>query len=63
MNARRNANNVITAIRHQNSTAEMALQQCDIIMTAARAVDKGVVDVEHNQSWEMRKIHTIPLIR
>jgi len=39
-------------------------QQChDIIFTAARTVDKGVVEVKENESWEMLKIHAVPLIR
>jgi hypothetical protein len=32
-------------------------------MTAARTVDKEVVDVEENESWERLKIHTVRLIR
>jgi len=38
MNAKRNAKGVITAISHRNVTAEMALQYCDIIITAATTV-------------------------
>jgi len=45
MNARRNAKGAITGITHQNATAEMALQYRDIIITAARTVDTGVVDI------------------
>jgi len=63
MSAKRNAKGAITPITHPNATAEMALQYRDIIITAARTVDKGVVDVEENESWEMLKIHIIPLIR
>jgi hypothetical protein len=63
MNAKRNAKGAITAITHPNATAEIALQYCDIITTAARTVDKGVVDVEENESWERLKIHAVPLIR
>jgi len=62
MNAERNAKGAITAITHPNATAEMALQYRDIIITAARTVDKGVVDVEENESWERLKIHAVPLI-
>jgi len=62
MNAKRNAKGVITAITHPNATAEIALQYCDIIITAARTVDKGVLDVEGNESWERPKINTVPLI-
>jgi len=45
MNAKWNAKGTITAITHPNATAEMALQYRDVITTAARTVDKGVVDV------------------
>jgi len=63
MNARRNAKGAITGITHQNATAEMALQYCDIIITAARTVGKGVVDVEDNDSWERATIYAVPLVR
>jgi len=63
MNAKRNAKGAITEITHPNGTAEMALHYRDIIITAARMVDKGVVDVEENESWERLKIHAVPLIR
>jgi len=63
MNAMRNAKGAITAITHPNTTAEMALQYRDIIITGARTVDKGVVDVEENESWERLKIHTVSLVR
>jgi len=63
MNARRNAKGAITAITHQNATAEMTMQYRDIIITAARTVDRGVVDVEENETWERLKIHALPLVR
>jgi len=63
LNAKRNAKGAITEITHPNATAEMALLSCDIIITAARTVDKGVVDVEENESWDRLKIHTVPLVR
>jgi len=50
MNAKRNAQGAITAITHPNATGEMAQQYCDIIITAARTVDKGVVDVSDDES-------------
>jgi hypothetical protein len=40
----------------------MALQYLVIIITAARTVDKGVVDVQENESWERLKIHAVPLV-
>jgi predicted phage tail protein len=63
MNARRNAKGAIMAITHQNATTEMAMRYCDIIITAARTVDMGVVDVEENETWERQKIHSVPLVR
>ena len=63
MNARRNAKGTITAITHQNATAEMALLYEDIIIKAPRSVDKGIIDVEGNESWERLKIHNVPLVR
>jgi outer membrane biosynthesis protein TonB len=63
MNAKRNARGAITAITHPNATAWMAVHYRDIIITAARTVDKGVVDVEEKESWQRLKIHTVPLIR
>jgi len=62
MNARRNANGVITSIAHPNATAEMALQIRDITIMAARTVDKGVVDIQENESWSRLKIHAVPLV-
>ena len=63
MNARRNAKGAITAITHENATAEMALRYHDIIISAVRTVDKGVVDVEGHETWERLKIHAVPLVR
>ena len=63
MNAKWNAKGAITAITHPNATTEMALQYRDIIITAARTVDKGVLDVEENESWESLNINSVPRIR
>ena len=63
MNARKNVTGAITAIRHQNATAEMVMQYHDNMITAGRTVDKGVVDVEETESWERLKIHAVPLVR
>jgi hypothetical protein len=41
----------------------MALLYRNIIISTARAVDKVVIDVEGNESWERLKIHAVPLIR
>jgi hypothetical protein len=62
MNIRRNAKGAFTAITHQNATAVMALQYRDMIIMAARTVDKGVIDLEENESWERLKIHAVPLV-
>jgi len=63
MNAKRNANGAINAIMHPNATAEMARQNRDVIITAARTADTGVVDVEENESLERLLIDPVPLIR
>jgi len=63
MNARRNARGTITAIPHQNATAEMAILYRDISIKADRSVDKGIIDVEGNESWERLKIHTDQQVR
>jgi len=63
MNAKRNAKGRFTAITHPNVTAEMALQYREIIITAARTVDNGAVDVEENESWVRLNIHPVPLVR
>jgi len=52
MNAGRNAMGAITAITHQNAIAEMARQYRYIIITGVRTVDKGLIDLEENQSRE-----------
>jgi len=53
----------ITESMHQNATAQMAMWYCDIIITAARPGDRGVVDVKDNETWERLKIHTVPLVQ
>ena len=63
MNARRNVKGAITAITNQNATAEMAMRYRNIIITATRTVDKGVLDVEENETWGRLKIHAVPLVR
>jgi hypothetical protein len=63
MNAKWNARDAITAITHPNVTAEMAMRYRDIIITAARTVVRGVVDVEDKETWEKLKIHAVPLVR
>jgi hypothetical protein len=62
INAKRPAECAITASTHLNATAVMALQYRDIIIKAARTFNKGVMDVEENESREWWKIHAVPLI-
>jgi len=53
----------ITAITHENATAEMAMRYRNVIITAARTADRGVVDVEENGTWTRLKVHAAPLVR
>jgi hypothetical protein len=46
MNPRRNVKGAITALGHQNVTAELAMWYCDIIITVATTVHKGGLHVE-----------------
>jgi hypothetical protein len=62
MNVKRNGKRVITAITHPNPTVEMAMPYHDIIIMAARTVDRGVMDVKENETWERLKIHAVPLV-
>jgi len=48
MNANRNAKGLITELTHLNVRAELALENSDIIITAAGTVAKGVMDLEEN---------------
>jgi len=52
MNTKRYAKSAITAITLPNATAAMAIRYHDIIITAATNVDRGVVNVKENESWE-----------
>jgi hypothetical protein len=63
MNAKRNAQGAITTITEPNATAEMGMRYRDIIITAARTVDREVVHVEENETWERLQIHAVPLVR
>jgi len=63
MNVTVNAKGTLTTITHHNAAAVMALLYRDIIIEAARSVDKGIIDVEGNKSWEELKIHTVPLVK
>ena len=50
-NPKRYAKRDITAITPQNTLEAMALAYHDDLIKAARIVDKGVIDVEQNESW------------
>jgi len=63
MNAKRNAKGAIIAITLPNATAEVAMRYRYIIITGARTVDSGVVEVEENKTWERLKIHAVPLVQ
>jgi len=41
----------------------IALADCNIIINTACMVEMGVIDIEENESWEMLKVHAVPLIR
>jgi hypothetical protein len=62
MNRKTNARGTISAITRQKATAAMALIYRNVIITAARTVHKGVINVEENESWESLKIHAVPLV-
>jgi len=63
MNAKTNVNGAITAITHQNTPAAMALTYRKDIINAAHTVNKGVINVEENESWERLKVHAVELVR
>jgi len=63
INTKWNANGPFNAITHPNATEAMAEWYRDIIIIDARTVNKGVVDIEDNESCERLKIHTVPLIQ
>jgi gentisate 1,2-dioxygenase len=63
MNPWRNAMGAITAIIHQNPTAEMPVRLGNIFFTAARTVHRAVVDIKGKETCEWLKIHTVPLVR
>lgn len=50
-------------ITNQNASVEMAEHYLDIIIAAARTVDKQVIDLEENMTWESLTILEAPLVR
>jgi hypothetical protein len=63
MNLRRNTKGKIASITHQNAKAEIAFLYRDNIIKASRSVDKGIIDLEGNESLERLTIDTVPLVR
>jgi hypothetical protein len=63
MNAKRNPQGAITAITHKNATAAMVLTYSIIIINVAHTVNKGVINVDENESWEWLKVHAVALVR
>jgi hypothetical protein len=63
MNERRDAKGTIRTIAQQNAKVEMAMLYCDVIITATRTDDRGVVDVEENETGEWLKILAVPLVQ
>jgi hypothetical protein len=60
---RRNERGTITGTTAEFCTADMLLQYRDNVIIAARTVDKGIVGIEANESWQKVKIHGVPLDR
>ena len=63
MHMKRNPNGAITLDTHQNAMVAMALAYRKVIINAAHTVDKGVINVEQNKSWERLTVHAVPLVR
>jgi hypothetical protein len=63
MNAKRISKRAITAITNQNLMAAMALTYDEVNMIAAHMVDKGVMDVDENESWERQEVNAVHLVR
>jgi hypothetical protein len=63
MNTRMNPSSANTAFAEGHVTVAMALMNRDVIITEAGAVNKGVIDVRENKSWESLTIHAVPLVR
>jgi hypothetical protein len=49
----------ITALARENGSEEMPIVFREIIVTAARKVDLGIIDIEKNETWERVKMHGI----
>jgi hypothetical protein len=62
MKAKCNANGANPAVTHMNKTTEIAVQDRDTIITAARTVDKGLVDVKENKSCKRLTIDAVSLM-
>jgi hypothetical protein len=49
----------IKALARENTSADMLIAFREIIVTAARKVDQGIIDIEKNETWERVKMHGI----
>jgi hypothetical protein len=49
----------ITALPRENASADMLIVFREIIVTAARKVDQGIIDIEKNETWERVKMHGV----
>lgn len=63
MNEKSSGKGSIMAITHPNAMVAIPLVCHDVIITTACTVNKGVINVEENKSWEIFNIHAVPLIR
>jgi hypothetical protein len=46
----------ITALTRENASADMLIVFREIINTAARKVDLGIIDIEKKETWERVKM-------
>jgi hypothetical protein len=53
VNPRSKAKGALIPIMHLNAPANKAMHYHDIIITPARTVQQGIVDVEKNKTWDM----------
>jgi hypothetical protein len=63
MNAKRTVMGAIMAITHQIAMVAITLANCNIIINATRMVEKGVLNIAENDSWEILNVHLVPLMR
>jgi hypothetical protein len=49
----------ITALARENASADMLIVLREIIVTAARIVALGIIDIEKNETWERVKMYGV----